>query len=75
MDHNYPNYNREYPYINNISVIKIGPIRLIYTLFYKELSNIKQTLINHGFPNYTVDKQIKLTLAKIGNMNMNIKIQ
>ena len=29
------------------------------TIFFKEIKNIKQTLINNGFPNYIVDEQIK----------------
>lgn len=32
-------------------------------LFYKQLSNIKQTLINNNLHNHIVDKQIKLKLA------------
>ena len=28
-------------------------------IFYKELRNIKQTLINNGFPKYIADDQIK----------------
>ena len=34
------------------------------TIFYKELENIKQTLINNGFPNYIFDEQIKCTIKK-----------
>lgn len=33
-------------------------------LFYKELSNAEQTLINNNFPNPIVNKQIKLALMK-----------
>ena len=29
------------------------------TIFYKELKNIKQTLISNGLSNYIVDEQIK----------------
>ena len=29
------------------------------TIFYKELTNIKQTLVNNNFPNKLVDQQIK----------------
>ena len=29
------------------------------TIFLNELKNIKQTLINNGFPNYNVNSEIK----------------
>ena len=35
------------------------------TIFYKELTNIKQTLINNNFLNKLVDQQIKLDLHNI----------
>ena len=43
--------------------------KLIFSqiIFYKELENIKQTLINNGFPNYIVDKLIKRTIKKLAN--------
>lgn len=40
------------------------------SLFYKELSNIKQTLIINNFTNYSIDKQIKLPLKKFRKHNM-----
>ena len=40
------------------------------TIFYKEVENIKQALINNGFPNYIVDEQIK---RMIENINQEIK--
>ena len=41
------------------------------TLFYKELINIKETIVNNNFPNKLVDQQIKLYLQNI-NKNNNI---
>ena len=35
------------------------------TIFYKELKNIKQTLVNNNFPNKLIDKQIKPYLHSI----------
>ena len=37
------------------------------TIFYKEIENIKQALINNGFPNYIVDEQIKVWLKMLTN--------
>ena len=37
-------------------------ISLSKTIFYKELTNIKQTLVNNYFPNKLVDQQIILYL-------------
>ena len=34
------------------------------TIFLNELKNIKQTLINNGFPNYIVDTEIKQFINK-----------
>lgn len=36
-------------------------------LFLKELNNVKQTLINNGFPNHLIDQQIRLFLPKVSN--------
>ena len=36
------------------------------TIFYKELKNIKLTLINNCFPNYIEDEQIKRTIENVG---------
>ena len=38
-------------------------------IFYKELENIKQTLINKSFPNYIVDEQIKRTIGNDNQQN------
>ena len=35
------------------------------TIFYKEVENIKQALINNGFPNYIVDEQIKRMIKNV----------
>ena len=35
------------------------------TIFFSELKNIKQTLLNNEFPNYFVDEQIRKTLHNI----------
>ena len=39
------------------------------TIFYKELTNIKQTLVNNNFPNKLVDQQIKLYFQNIHKNN------
>ena len=39
------------------------------TIFYKEVENIKQALINNGFPNYIVDEQIKPTTKNVNQQN------
>ena len=39
------------------------------TIFYKELTNIKQTLVNNNFPNKLVDQKIKLYLHNIDKNN------
>ena len=39
------------------------------TIFYKELENIKQALINNGFPNYIVDEQIKRMIKNVNQQN------
>ena len=38
-------------------------------IFYNELKNIKQTLLNNGFPNCLVDKQIKLMINNMNKIN------
>ena len=40
------------------------------TIFYKEMENIKQALINNGFPNYIVDEQIKRTIKNVNQQNI-----
>ena len=37
------------------------------TIFYKEVKNIKQALIDNGFPNYIVDEQIKRMIKMLTN--------
>ena len=39
------------------------------TIFYKEVDNIKQALINNGFPNYIVDEQIKRMIKNVNQQN------
>ena len=39
------------------------------TIFYKEVENIKQALINNGFPNYIVDEQIKRMIKNANQQN------
>ena len=39
------------------------------TIFYKEIKNIKQTLINNGSPNYIVDEQIKRMIKNVSQQN------
>ena len=39
------------------------------TIFYKEVENIKQALINNGFPNYIVDEQIKRMIKNVNHQN------
>ena len=61
------NYKSECPYRYKTAVIKnfLQRAKLISssrTLFLKELSNIKQTLVNNGFPNRLVDEQISVFL-------------
>ena len=56
--------------INNL----IFRARLIFfskTIFYKELKNKKQTLINKGLPNYIVDEQIKRTIRNVSHTPTN----
>ena len=39
------------------------------TIFYEEVENIRQALINNGFPNYIVDKQIKRMIKNVSQQN------
>ena len=39
------------------------------TIFYKEVENIKQALINNGFPNNIVDEQIKRMIKNVSQQN------
>ena len=44
------------------------------TIFYKELINIKHTLVNNNFPNKLIDQQIKLYLQNIHKNNNTTRI-
>ena len=66
------NFKSECPFrykkaiINNlISLAKL--ISSSKTIFYKEVENIKQALINNGFPHYIVDEQIKHMIKMLTN--------
>ena len=39
------------------------------TIFYKEVENIKQALINNRFPNYIFDEQIKRMIKNVNKQN------
>ena len=39
------------------------------TIFYKEIENTKQALINNGFPNYIVDEQIQRMIKNVNLKN------
>ena len=54
--------------INNL-ISRANLISSCKTIFYKELENIKQTLINKCFPNYIVDEQIKRTIRNVNQQN------
>ena len=41
----------------------------IIDIFYKEIKNIKQTLINKQFSNYIVDEQIKGIIKNVSQQN------
>ena len=38
-------------------------------MFYKAVENIKEALINNGFPNYIVDEQIKRMIKNVNQQN------
>ena len=64
------NYRSECPEKYKIAVVKnfinrAKKISSSHQIFYKELSKIKQSLVNNGFPNYVVDRQIKLALSAL----------
>ena len=72
------NYYSECPRKFTIAIIKIFIPRAFYissskAIFYKELSNIKQTFVNNNFPNKLVDQQIKLYLHNIHKNDNTIK--
>ena len=68
------NFKSECPFrykkaiINNlISCAKL--ISSSKAIFYKEVENIKQALINNGFPNNIVDEQIKRMIKNVYQQN------
>ena len=38
-------------------------------IYHKEVENIKEALINNGFPNYIVDEQIKRMIKNVNQQN------
>ena len=44
-------------------------------MFYKDIKNIKQTLINNGFPNNIVDEQIKCIIKNGCEQNKHCNIR
>ena len=68
------NFKSECPFrykkaiINNL-IFRAKLISSSKTIFYKEVENIKQALINNGFPNYFVDEQIKCMIKNVNQQN------
>ena len=63
------NFQSECPFRSKRTIIKtlISRAKLLSssrTIFLNELKNIKQTLINNGFPNYIADTEIKQFINK-----------
>ena len=54
--------------INNL-ISRAKLISSSKTILYKEIKNIKQTLIYNGFPNYIVDEQIKCMIKNVNQQN------
>ena len=50
--------------INNL-ISRTKLISFSKTIFYKEVKNIKQALINNGFPRYIADEQIKRMIKNV----------
>ena len=73
------NFKSECPFrykkaiINNL-ISRAKLISSSKTIFHKEVENIKQALINNGFPNYIVDEQIKCMIKNINQQNKNCTI-
>ena len=68
------NFKSECPFRYKKAIIRnvISRAKLISsskTLFYKEVKNIKQALIDNGFPNYIVDEQIKRMIKNVNQQN------
>ena len=68
------NFKSECPFrykkgiINNL-IFRAKLISSPKTIFYKEIENIKQALINNEFPNYIVDEQIKRMIKNVNQQN------
>ena len=72
------NFKRECSFWYKKSIInnQISRAKLISSskiIFCKELKNIKQTLINKGFPNYIVDEKNKCTIQNFSQQNKHCK--
>ena len=68
------NFKSECPFRYKKAIIRnlISRAKLISsskTIFYKEVENIKQALINNGFPNYIVNEQIKRMIKNVNQQN------
>ena len=68
------NFKSECPFRYKKAIINnlISHAKLISspkTIFYKEVENIKQALINNGFTNYIVDEQIKCMIKNVNQQN------
>ena len=71
------NYHSECPPKYKIAIIKNLIHRAFYIsaskiIFYKELTNIKQSLVNNNFPSKQGDQQVKLYLHNIHKNNNTI---
>ena len=69
------NFKSECPFKYKKAIINnlISRAKLISSskiIFYKEIENIKQALINNGFPNYIVEEQIKRTIKNVNQQNI-----
>ena len=68
------NFKSECPFrykkakINNL-ISRAKLISSSKTIFYKEVENIKQALINNEFPNYIVDVQIECMIKNVNQQN------
>ena len=62
------NFNSQCPFRYKKAIIN-NLISRAKTVFGKEVENIKQSLINNGFPNYFVDEQIKLMIKNVNQQN------
>ena len=68
------NFKSECPFRYKKAIIHnlISRAKLISSskiIFYKEVENIKQALINNVFPNYIVDEQIKRMIKNVNQQN------